>query len=170
MNDNETIIDVLTAIDADSIIATYGTNTDSANPVQITDPNLIFMLTCQKSVLSGEGSTELKLAAETVDVIRWRATSMSMYAAYSVIQYEFVATQGGDLLSPPQPLEADVTDPLPDPTDPTVPKTQVIKSYFWNTTVLAPGDTTYHFKFIVLDRNGNVQGYFWRDPYIHITS
>ena len=70
----------------------------------------------------------------------------------------------------PADLDKVISAELPDPTDPTVPKTQVIKSYFWNTTVLAPGDTTYHFKFIVLDRNGNVQGYFWWDPYIHITS
>ncbi|MDB6183167.1 inclusion body family protein [Paracoccus fistulariae] len=170
MADTETIIDVLTAIDADSIVATLGTNSDSANPVQITQPDLIFMLTRQKNALSGEGGTELQISAQTMDTIRWRATSMSMNAAYSVILYDFVAASGANLISPPQPLEADVTDPLPDPADPTTPKTQKIKSYFWNTTVLEPGNTTYHFKFMILDRTGVVQGYYWWDPYIHINS
>lgn len=170
MADTETIIDVLTAIDADTIISTYGTNTDSKNPVQVTGKDLIFMLTRQKNALAGEGGSELHIQGETMDVIRWRATSMSMNAAYSVILYEFEAVAGGNLFSPPQPLEAQVTDPLPDPANPTVPKTQQIQSYFWTTTLLKAGDATYHFKFILLDRTGAVQGYYWWDPYIHITA
>jgi len=168
MADTESIIDVLTAIDADTIVATYGKNNDSANPVQVTAPNMIFMLTRQKNVLSGEGGSELNISAQTLDVIRWRACTMSMNAAYSVILYDFVATAGTQLISPPVPIEADVIDPLPDPLNPTVPKTQTIKSYFWNTTVVAAGNATYHFKFMVLDRTGEVQGYYWWDPFITI--
>ncbi|WP_456442558.1 inclusion body family protein [Psychroserpens sp.] len=166
---NQEIIDVLIAIDAETILQTYGTNNTPNAPVQVTATNLIYMITKQKDALSGNAGNELQIAAQTMDVIRWRETSLSMDAAYTGILYEFEATAGGDLISPPIPLVAEVQVPLPDPSNPTVPKTQKIESYFWNSTVLKPGDVTYHFKFIVCDRTGAIQGYFWWDPFIHIT-
>ena len=86
-----------------------------------------------------------------------------------VSRQRIVPASGGNLISTPEPLEVEVKTPLPNPADPTKPTSQTIQSYFWNTTVLSPGDVTYHFNFMILDRDGNVQGYYWWDPFIHIT-
>lgn len=169
MSTTEEIIDVLVAVDADTIISKYGTNTDANNPVQITDSSLIFMITKQADAVSGNAGNELKIGAKTLDTIRWRETSLSLNAAYSALLYKFVASSGGDLISPPIPLLVEVKTPLPDPSNPTTPKTQTIESYFWNSTVLKAGSVTYHFNFMILDRTGAVQGYCWWDPFIRIT-
>ena len=169
MSDTQEIIDVLVAIDAETIVNNFGTNNDPNKPTQITNPKLIFMITKQADAMSGNAGNELQIAARTMDTIRWRETSLSLDAAYTGILYKFVNASGNALISPPVPLEADVTTPLPDPSNPTKPKTQSIKNYFWNCTVLEPGDVTYHFNFMVVDRDNNVQGYYWWDPFIHIT-
>lgn len=170
MTVTEKIIDVMIVIDADTIVSDLGTNTDPNNPVQVTTADRIFMITKQDEAVSGQAGTELNVKANTMDVIRWRATSLTLNAAYDVILYKYVATGGGNLISPPTPLEADVTTPLPNPADPTKPTTQTIKNYFWQTTVEAAGSVTYHFQFIILDREGNIQGYYWWDPYITIST
>lgn len=169
MSDNEEIIDVLVAVDADTIVLKFGTNTDPNSPVQVTDASLIFMITKQSDAVSGDAGNELTIGAKTLDTIRWRETTLSLNAAYSALLYKFEAVSGGNLISPPIPLEADVKTPLPDPANPTTPKIQTIKSYFWSSTVLAPGSVTYHFNFMIVDRSGDVQGYYWWDPFIKIT-
>lgn len=169
MSITEEIIDVLVVVDADTIISEYGTNTDANNPVQITDSSLIFMVTKQADAVSGNAGNELKIGAKTLDTIRWRETSLSLNAAYSALLYKFVAASGGDLISSPMPLLVEVKTPLPDSANPTSIKTQIIESYFWNSTVLEAGSVTYHFNFMILDQTGAVQGYFWWDPFIKIS-
>lgn len=169
MATNQEIIDVLIAVDTETIISKFGTNSDANNPVQITDSSLIFMITKSADALSGNAGSELTIAAETLDTIRWRETSLSLNATYSALLYKFVATKGGDLISQPVPLLAEVQTPLPDPSNPTQPKSQTIESYFWSSTVLQPGSVTYHFNFMIVDRAGNVQGYYWWDPFIKIS-
>ncbi|HOY18419.1 MAG TPA: inclusion body family protein [Haliscomenobacter sp.] len=164
------IIDVLIAFDAETIISKFGTNTNATAPVQITDNSLIFMITKQADVVSGNAGNELNIKAQTLDVIRWRETSLNMDATYTGILYKFEAPVGGNLVSTPTPLEIDVNVPLPDPSNPTVPKTQAIKDYFWQCTVQEAGNVTYHFSFMVVDRHGIVQGYFWWDPFITIAA
>ena len=163
------IIDVLIAIDAETIIAQFGKNTDPNNPVAVTNANLIFMIAKQADEVTGSAGNELKIAARTLDTIRWRETTLSLNADYDAILYAFDATSGGDLISPPVPLLAQVKTPLPNPRDPTHPTSQTIESYFWNCTVLNAGDVTYHFRFMIVDRDNSVQGFYWWDPFIHIT-
>ncbi|MEO0731416.1 MAG: inclusion body family protein [Bacteroidota bacterium] len=166
---NESIIDVLISIDADTILSKYGKGTDPANPRQITDKSLIYMITRQDDQVSGNAGAELNVKAETLDTIRWRETSLTLNAAYSAILYKFVATAGGNLISPPVPLIVEVDEPLPDPNDLLHPKSQTVKNYFWNCNVLQAGSVTYHFNFMIVDRHGDVQGYYWWDPFITIT-
>lgn len=169
LQESSKIIDVLIVLDAETIVARYGLSTDPQNPLQVTDANLIYMITNQANAVSGNAGNELNLAARTMDVIRWRETTLSLNADYQGILYKFVATAGDDLISPPVPLLAKVNTPLPNPADPTHPNTQLIEDYFWSSTVLQPGDVTYHFSFMVVDRDSNVLGYFWWDPFLHIT-
>jgi hypothetical protein len=167
-NESRTI-DVLIAVDTDTILQQYPGATDPNNPVQVTsNPPPIFMIAKQGDVVSGEAGNELNLVAEVMDTVRWRETTLTLNADYTTILYKFVATGGDQLISPPVPLLATVNTPLPNPADPLHPTSQTIKSYFWNTTVLDVGSVTYHFSFMILDRNGNPKGYYWWDPFITI--
>lgn len=165
------IIDVLVVIDAETIINKFGKNTDSNNPVQVTDPNLIFMVTKRTDAVSGNGGNELKIASKRLDTtIRWKETSLSLISTYSALLYKFTATSGSNLISPPVSLLVTAQTPLSDPSNPAVPKIQTSKTYFWNCNVLKSGKVTYHFNFMILDRSGKVQGYYWWDFYIEITN
>lgn len=166
---SEEIIDVLIVIDAETILRTYGTNTDPTKPAQIAGER-VYMITKKADVISGNAGSELKIAARTLDVVRWRETSLSLNADYDAILYKFVVGSGGTLISPPEAMEVNVNTPLPDPANPLHPKTQTIKSYFWSSTVLGAGDVAYHFMFMIVDRDGKVKGYYSWDPYIHITA
>lgn len=169
MADTDQIINVMIIVDAESIINDLGTNTDPAKPAQVTQANRIFMVTKQNDIVSGQAGNELNLKAETDDIVRWHATSLSLNSSLDVILYKFVLADGTDLISPPVPLLTDVTVPLPNMDDPIHPTTQTIKNYYWQTTVLSAGKVTYHFQFIILDRTGAVQGYYWWDPFITIS-
>jgi len=166
----EEIIQVLIAIDAETIATSLGTNTDPQNPAKVTDPTLIWMITKNADAVSGNAGNELNLKAETEDVIRWRETTLSLNSDYTALLYKFVQTAGdADLLSPPQPLLAKAKVPLPNPSNPLQPGSQEIESYFWETTVLNPGSVTYNFYFMVVGRDGTVVGYYSWDPYITIS-
>jgi hypothetical protein len=160
-------IDIQITFDAQTIAQSYGHNGDPNNPVQVAS-NLIYMVTAQADALNGNGGGELTVYAQTEDTIRWREATTS--PDYSAILYAFIPTQGAGLISTPQALEATVTVPLPDPDDPTHPNTQTIQDYFWNSTVLNPGQVTYHFWFMIVSRQGDVLGYYWWDPFISISS
>jgi nematocidal protein AidA len=159
-------IDVLVTFDAETIYHNYGGNTDSGNPVSVSN-DLIYMVTAQDDALNGNGGGELTIYAQTEDTIRWREATPS--PDYSAILYRFTTDSTG-LITPPVALEAPVTVPLPDPDNPTVPLTQTIQDYFWNSTVIAPGSVTYHFAFMLVSRHGDVLGYYQWDPFISITS
>ncbi len=166
----EEIIQVLIAIDAETIIATLGTNSDPNNPVQVTDASLIWMITKNADVVTGNAGNELNIKAETEDVIRWRESTLSLNSDYTALLYKFDQTGGDpDLISPPDPLLAKVKVPLPNSANPLQPGSQEIESYFWETTVLNPGTVTYHFMFMIVGRDGTVAGYYWWDPFITIS-
>lgn len=167
---DEEIIQVLIAVDCETILATLGKNTNPNAPVQVTDPNLIWMITKQVDAVSGNAGNELNIKAQTLDVIRWRETSLSLDSAYFAMLYQFVNASGGaDLISTPTPMLATVKVPSPDPEKPLQPGLQDVKTYFWECTVTNPGSLTYHFNFMILGRDGSVAGYYWWDPFITIS-
>lgn len=161
------IIDVLIVIDAETLVASYPPGAPG-NPTSVDQP-LIYLMVRQDDAVFGEGTKELKITAETEDVIRWRETTTSLDGAYTGMLYKFFALRGADLISPPVPLLAKVRTPLPNPADPLHPGSQELENYFWETTVLAAGETTYAFQFAVMDRAGRALGYFSWDPFIKIS-
>lgn len=158
-------IDIQITFDAETILASYGKNGDPNNPVGIS-AGLVYMVVASGQAVSGNGGGELNVSAETDDTIRWRETTPGV--DYSAILYAF-PTQSS-LISTPVPLISTVTVPLPNPSNPTQPGRQAIQDYFWNCTVLNPGSVTYHFNFMIVGRDGTVQGYYWWDPFITINS
>lgn len=158
-------IDIQMTFDAVTIFDTYKGNSDPKNPVGIS-ANLVCMVTNQANVVSGEGGGELKVSAQTDDVLRWRETTLN--PEYSALLYAFTPQTG--LISPPQPLQSAITVPVPNSANPLQPGRQTIQDYFWQATVLNAGDLTYHFSFMLVDRSGAEVGYYYWDPFITITS
>lgn len=160
-------IEILITFDAATIIEKCGTSTDPTNPVGVPG-DLIYLITPLDDALAGsDGSSELTVIAKTEDTLSWREATLG--PDFSVLLYQFVVSPG-NLITPPQPLQASVTVPLPNPTNPTQPLLQTITDYFWMSVVLQPGQATYHFCFMVVARDGTVQGYYTWDPHISISS
>ncbi len=159
-------IDVMTIVDAKTIADKYPAGT-AENPTMVSG-GLIYMITNAKNAMSGNTGNELRLSANTNDIIRWHMNTLSSNTDYDGILYGFDASAGGELISTPEADLVDVKVPLPNDNDPLHPNSQQIKDYYWQCTVKSPGDTTYHFRFMVTDKKGNVKGYYWWDPFIHI--
>jgi hypothetical protein len=160
-------INIQITFDAATIVKNYGTNTDPTNPVGVSG-DLIYLITPVGDALAGsDGTAELTVVAITEDTLSWREATLG--PDYSVLLYQFVVSPG-NLITPPQPLQASVTVPLPNPNNPTQPLLQTITDYFWMSAVLQPGQATYHFCFMVVARDGTVQGYYTWDPHISISS
>ncbi|HEY3362843.1 MAG TPA: AidA/PixA family protein [Methanosarcina sp.] len=171
MSDNKEIINILIVIDSETILDRYGTNSNPDQPVQITQPDLIYIVTKQASVVSGQAGNELTFGAgtsNTIGGILWRATSLSLNSDNKIIFYKFTSFSSKNIISTPKPFLDTVKVPLPNPNDPTNPTIQEIQMYFWYSTVLNSGSATYHFCFFIVDRHGNKLGYYWWDPSITI--
>lgn len=167
INELQSTVDILIVLDGETLVEKYPRGT-AANPTVIPAP-LIFLIANSQFVSFGQASKELKIAIKTLDEIRWRSTTLSMESVYCSLLYKFELKSGDLIISPPMPLLADVKVPLPDMNDPLHPKTQEIKSYFWDSTALRPGEMTYTFYFMILDRSSNILGYYYWDPFIKIT-
>jgi hypothetical protein len=158
--------DIQVTFDAETILQKYGTNTDPNNPVQV-DASYVYMVVAAPAALSGNGGGELRLVAQTDDTIRWRESTPGV--DLQTILYAFSPLNNG-IISNPQLFLSNVTVPVPNPNNPLEPTTQTIQDYFWNSLAQAPGQVTYHFNFMIVDRHGNTQGYYAWDPFITITS
>jgi nematocidal protein AidA len=164
-------IDIQITFDAESILHKYPTPSLKPEAPTAVDSKYIFMVVADDEAVSGNGGGNLNVRAETNDTIRWRETTPG--TDYSTILYAFPTKT--DLISVPQPLLVPVQAPLPDPANPTKPKTQTIQDYYWNCVVTKPSPDpkvplAYHFNFMIVSRHGATKGYYSWDPWITITS
>ena len=161
VNDMARIINVLIAIDSDTILQKYGKNTDPNNPKQIAS-NLIYMITEEDNAMKGQAGEELKIKGTPGDTIRWRETTLSLDPNTDVLLYKFVTSGAlaSKLFSTPKPVTHDIIIALPDEDNPLKPITKQITTHYWTSDLLKVGDVTYHFNFIILDAQGEVQGYY----------
>jgi len=160
------ILDLLVLVDGETVATTLPPGM-AENPTSVPTP-LIYMIANSDRVDFGQASKELKITASTGDVIRWSAASLSLNSAYQVSLYKFHPVRGADLISTPAPLVIEATMPLPNPQDPAKPGTQTRKYSFWQTTVLEPGELTYAFNLMIMNRSGKQLGYYYWDPFISI--
>ncbi|KWZ48220.1 inclusion body protein [Burkholderia savannae] len=161
------VTDVLVAVDPETILQNHPNAMNSANPL-LSDPKYIYMITNNDNAISGQAGGELNLKAEVGDLIRWREQNISLGFEKPVIFYKFVADQGSDLITTPTPRMAETSLPVPNTSDPTKPKCQTVRNYFWSSEVLKRGSVTYHFQFMILDRRCQICGCHQWDPSITI--
>jgi len=168
-NDTPRIIDILMAVDADTIVTSYRPGA-STSPISI-DESMIYLIVRRDNGGFGQGTGELKVVARTLDTLRWRETSLAANATYSAVLYRYQPAGGKpDILSTPESVVAEVNTPLPSPGDPLHPSMQTIRNYFWTAQAISPGEVTYAFQFMIIDRCNVVQGYYSWDPFIQVTA
>lgn len=161
-------VDVMIVVDTETIVATYGTNTNPSKPCLVS-PRLIHMVTQQADAIRGNGDGTLVLTVETADEIRWHATSATLHSTYSVVLYEFNAVLGRDLITAPQTNLAQIRVPLPNTNHILIPDIQTIEASYWSANAQRPGNLSYHFSFMIFDHQGSVQGYYMKIlDFIHI--
>lgn len=170
------IIDTIMVFDAKSIIQDYpNPSQDSNNPTFI-NAKYIYMVTKADDALNGNAGGELNIKAKTGDILRWRETTVSMDKDYSAICYAFVPTAGGGLITTPEAQEIKVTIDIPNPDAaptggwPIAVKTEKVDDFYWQCTAKDEGQLTYHFRFMILDDDENLVGYFHWDPFVTINS
>jgi hypothetical protein len=160
-------IDVLIAFDTETIVKVYGPNQDPNSPRSV-NPSLIYMIVRKSNALSGQANGNLNIKAQVDDVIRWCETSLSLSADSNAILYKYIPLYGRDLISEAVPCISDFEVPLPNPDDPLHPTMRKTKSYYWSSIVKKEGSVIYTFRFMILDRDENIVGYYYWDPYITI--
>ncbi|GAB4188998.1 MAG: hypothetical protein Tsb002_15700 [Wenzhouxiangellaceae bacterium] len=169
MNDaNTNLIDIAILVDAETMSSTLLAG-NLKQPTVVPAP-LIYMVARKDQVVFGQASKELKITAQTGDIIRWHTTSLSFNDDYQVLLYEYHVLRGAPLLSEPVPLIIDAKMPLPNAAKPLQPGVQERKYHFWQATVLEPGEVTYAFNMMVLDSASKPLGYYYWDPFIAITA
>ena len=166
-------IDVLVVFDAATILADNSSpSQDSTSPTSV--GRGIYMIVDAGHAAGDQAGEELAVNAQTGDTIRWREATLAP-TDYEALLYGFTSEQRPNtpqqnLITTPVPLLITVTEPYPDPDNPTTPQTQTVFDYFWNCTVENAGSLTYQFRFMLVSRDGKVAGYFTWDPFINITS
>ncbi|NEO72770.1 MAG: hypothetical protein F6K52_25670 [Moorea sp. SIO3H5] len=147
-------IKVLTTIDCETLLELYPNASKNINaPTGINPTNLrksIYMVTKDSDEMNGQASPELNIKADQGDTIHWRATSLSLDSDLSAEFYEFRYTGGNrNVITPPF---------------------HVGNGYWLANVIVNQGFITYDWKFKILDRRGQVLGYFYWDPKITVVS
>ncbi len=165
--------DILTAIDVQSLPKL---SQDKNSPTEGLNA-YIYMIVKNDKVISGQAGAELNIKASQGDVIRWRETSLSGNFDSSVMFYQFVSN-GGTLLQDPQliggvnngtPYTIQGIDPIYKMTGPWDSTTVTYPYHYYQSTVMAQGKVTYHWRFQVNDtHSGALVGYGSWDPFITI--
>lgn len=162
------VTDILVSIDTETILSKYPNISKNPAAPTLIDVNHVYMVTNQNNVISGQAGGELNLKAQVGDLIRWRETSLSQSFETAVVFYKFISGQGNDLISTPTPRKATASVAVPNTSNPSVPSCQKVDNYYWSSETLAVGSVTYHFNFLIVNRDCQIVGCCSWDPFITI--
>lgn len=131
----------------------------------------VFMITEGSYVVNDQAKSELTIACEVGDNIRWTITNPGAGVEYSCILYNFASAAINTAISEPICLPMDVNLYINGETPNTsTPRAINYTSSAWQTTALAACNSVqYSWSFQLIDENGNILGYFQWDPFITIT-
>jgi hypothetical protein len=173
------IIDILTVIDTDRVIAYCEKNhitpsTKMDQPTGIDHSHEFMICTGAREIVSGQGTGDLHFRANPGDVIHFRGTSIYANSDDAVILYDIIKFKGDDVF---YPNKFNVTKVkrngavMPDPNTPNgVPPLHAAMSFnSYSATVSESGDEWFKVRFGLyrLDDKGqtqNLYGYFEWDP------
>ncbi|UVM49209.1 MULTISPECIES: inclusion body family protein [unclassified Pseudomonas] len=162
------VTDVLVSIDTETILKNYPNISKNPHTPTTIDFRHVYMVTNQNNVVSGQAGGELDLKAQVGDLIRWREASLSLGFEQAVIFYKFIGNVGNELISTPTPRKATASFAVPNTSNPSVPSCQKVDNHYWSSETLACGRVTYHFNFLIVDRDCQIIGCCAWDPFISI--
>jgi hypothetical protein len=162
------VIDVLIAVDCESIIRAYGENDAPNNPPMMEYESLYMVIRGDNSLNYNKSPyLYLKASAETdcsATIIRWRMRSLSMGFGYQAFLTNFVLYAGKDVITQPEARVLQTQSFMPDKSNPQQLVSQEVGDKFWESTVLRPGYIAYFFYLAIVDHTGKVRGYYRNDP------
>ncbi|HHG84278.1 MAG TPA: hypothetical protein ENJ82_05970 [Bacteroidetes bacterium] len=164
-------IPIMIVFDGETIQEKAGTGGSMDHPISLggIQGNCIYMMAQNNYVVSDQAGAELNISAEPEDIVQWRATSIDR-TNYSPILVEFDVSSGSQYISTAVDtlptlyyyLSKDANNP-----DSGTQQASGLES-IWQATVLNTGSVTYHWTLKLMDREGNVIGYYNWDPFITI--
>jgi len=167
------IVDVLIAVDCESVLAQYGENNAPTNPPMM-EYEHIYMVIRNGNDLVWNGADYnkspylyLKVSEEddlSATSIRWRMESISMGMGYKAFLTNFTLYDGVDVITQPECREIRTKSFLPDKSNPDQLIAQEVVDPFWESTVLRPGYVAYFFYLAIVDHMGKIRGYYRNDP------
>jgi hypothetical protein len=187
-------MDILVAIDADTILSSVGKNfngtvfsisTDPAAPTQLysytdalgrLDQKVIYMVARHDGVVNNsQGGSELEVKVNLGDSIRWRSTTLSKGLENAVVLYKYTQTNGsgrighgGQYIPEPSPVYGSPLPIINFESYSSAPTKQNVENFFWQGEAVQKGDIRYSWAFMIVDSNNKILGYCSWDPYITI--
>lgn len=155
------IIDVLVAIDADTVVTRHGGNDATQVAVKIDDDLIRVLAPREHAYVTQNGS--VRISTNAGDAIRWRGVSLSDNTVSAVVICSVEVGDSADMRA----LVVDDTElPVLDPKNPLEPTRETgIRSYFHQCLATKTEPDYYSIEFLVLDENGKRLGYYrWSPP------
>ncbi|ATB43163.1 hypothetical protein CYFUS_008643 [Cystobacter fuscus] len=174
MSSTDPFIDILTVIDAKSLLKDYASKPGTkGSPTNLggNASKYVYMLVKRGEANNMEAQDELSVAVKTSDTIRWRAASLTLNTGPSTLLYQMNVSAGGNDITTPAPYEAAIKIPTPviNGNNVTSIGSQPYKDFYFQSTARYPGQVTYQLYFMLVDDQGNPVGYFYWDPFLTIT-
>ena len=154
------IINISVVVDANYVVQHYGTNNAWQSPPAFYHENIYLTVRGSAAVqqnASGWLVMQAKEEGETdVDILRWRMQEISLGADSQCFITKFNIQAGASLITAPKQRRlGSGANSRPD--------------RLWESTVLTRGHVQYNLEFMVVNRQGHVQGYYTYDPAIEIS-
>jgi len=172
-DETDIYVNIAILVDAEGILAAYGNQESTADaPIGIgSDIGNYLTMATRHSDTSGQWGPELTISLPVNSTVRWRESTMSLNTQYRAQLYRYVPDDPNqDILSDVTAYTTTVNLPLPNDKDPLNPSLYSGHDYYWQATGQNPGNMSYHWSFMILDKNNNQLGYYTWDPFIEVTS
>lgn len=162
-------VSLMNAVSAGTLVAGTQTNPTSLGSYGSSDA-YIYMITASAYVVNDQAKSELTVAANVGDSVRWMITCPGGGTSYNTILTNWTAGSGAALMAPQPPLSLPLQLNLYVGSATAGPTAIPFTNYCYQGTVIATGQIQYVITFNVLDQKGNSLGYFCWDPFISISN
>ena len=157
------IINIISVFDTKAILK-VGKSTDPNKPVGLNHQN-IYMIVNSGNLVSYQASGDLVVKAKVNDLIYWRAQSLTVNTADTVIFNNFVFDV--EIIEKPRLVVTRPKIAVPDTKDPLKYKFETVPDVFYNSVVREIGQSAYKVYFYIVyenDSGAQAVSYYWWDP------
>jgi hypothetical protein len=170
-------IDLVIIVDCDALLEACGPqrSLDSEAPMPVADDHVFVIRRGRSALKPALSGGRVTLRGPLGTALRLRERSTALGNDNFVILYRFDTqepdTRRKQLIAPPAlVIVPDCPRPIPNGDDPSQPIMARAPEAFWHSQVVAHGQATYPFAFMIADRDGVPQGYFCWKPILRISA